>query len=160
MRCITHGIVTPERMTRVAGHVTCFCHSDTTHNIHMSPIRPDPVPDGTVIAPELDFDASWDAASVAALIRSKTASGETPAFLFLGKREAGLLRDHLAQVFGVESVTTLKDTYYMGLEVVEVTCERFLFAGGRKPVREQNPQLTRGHFRGPWEREPMWRFRI
>lgn len=126
----------------------------------MTPIRPSPIPDGTSIAPELNFENFWDASAIAELIRSKTAFGETPAFLFLGKKEAGLLRDHLAQVFGIESVTTLKDTYYMGLEVVEIECERFLFAGGRKAARMPHDANSRkSAWRNPGK-ESLWRFHI
>ena len=119
-----------------------------------------PIPDSVSVAPELEFGDHWNPEAVSQLIRSKSAFGETPAFLFLGKHEAALLRDHLAQVFGIESVTTLHDTYYMGLEVVEIECERFLFAGGRKTVRTLQDPISR---RPAWrdrETDALWQFRI
>ena len=72
------------------------------------------LPDVATILPELTMAEAWDSAAVSALIRSKSNLGETPAFLFLGKKEALLLQQHLGEAFGAESVTTLHDTYYMG----------------------------------------------
>ncbi|MBC7979822.1 MAG: hypothetical protein H7Y36_04600, partial [Armatimonadetes bacterium] len=84
----------------------------------------------------------------------------TPAFLFLGRKEAHLLQLHLAEVFGAESVTTLNDTYYMGLDVVVIDCESFLFAGGRKAIRILQDPISR---RPAWrdrETEGLWQFRL
>ncbi|BCU76424.1 hypothetical protein llg_11390 [Luteolibacter sp. LG18] len=108
------------------------------------------MPDERHIAPELSFDEYWDADAVAGLIRSKCDHEETPAFLFVGKKEAGFLREHLGDVFGAESVVTLKDTYYMGLEVIELDCETFLSTAGRKSVRT---------LQDPISRRPAWRDR-
>ena len=102
-----------------------------------------PFPDSTTLAPELVFGDYWSPEAVSEMIRSKCAHGETPAFLYVGKTEAALLREHLAEVFGTDAVSTLRDTYYMGLEVVEIECESFLFAGGRKAVRTLQDPLAR-----------------
>lgn len=119
-----------------------------------------PIPDEAIVAPELVFGEIWDGSAVSELIRSKCAFGETPAFLFLGQKEAALLREHLGQVFGSEAVSTLRDTYYMGLEVVEIECERFLFAGGRKTVRTlQDPTSRRPNWQDR-STEALWQFRI
>ena len=59
-----------------------------------------PLPDSMSLVPELKMHDTWDARSVSDLIRSKCRFGETPAFLFVGKKEADLLRGHLAEVFG------------------------------------------------------------
>lgn len=119
-----------------------------------------PLPDSTSLVPELKMHDAWDARSVSELIRSKCRFGETPAFLFLGKKEAGLLRDHLAEVFGAEAVATLHQTYYMGLEVVEIGSESFLFTAGRKMVRTlQDPIARRPAWRDR-ETEAMWQLRI
>ena len=112
------------------------------------------------LVPELRMDASWDARAVSELIRSKCRFGETPAFLFVGKKEAELLREHLAEVFGAESVATLHQTYYMGLEVVEIGCDSFLFTAGRKVIRTLQDPISR---RPAWrdrETEAMWQLRI
>jgi hypothetical protein len=119
-----------------------------------------PFPDSTSVVPELEFDETWDVAAVSALIRSKCDHGETPAFLFIGRKEAGLLREHLAEVFGAEAVTTLHDTYYMGLEVVEIEVESFVFTGGRKTMRTLQDPISR---RPAWrdrQTEALWQFRI
>lgn len=119
-----------------------------------------PLPDSITLAPELAFEDAWVARDVSRLIRSKCTFGETPSFLFLGKKEAALLREHLAEVFGLESVTTLHDTYYMGLEVVEIACESFLMTGGRKTSRTlQDPMSRRPAWRDH-ETDALWRFRI
>lgn len=117
-------------------------------------------PDSATLAAELELDGTWNTAAVSELIRSKCEFGETPAFLFLGRKEAALLREHLAQAFGAESVTTLRDTYYMGLEVVEIKVESFVFTGGRKTVRTlQDPIARRPAWRDR-DTEAMWQLRI
>lgn len=117
-------------------------------------------PDSATLAAELELDGVWNTSAVSDLIRSKCDNGETPAFLFLGRKEASLLRGHLAQAFGAEAVATLRDTYYMGLEVVEIEVESFVFTGGRKAVRTlQDPIARRPAWRDR-ETEAMWQFRI
>ena len=119
-----------------------------------------PFPDSATLAAELELDGVWNTAAVSDLIRSKCEHGETPAFLFLGRQEAALLRGHLAQAFGAEAVSTLRDTYYMGLEVVEIEVESFVFTGGRKTVRTlQDPIARRPAWRDR-DSEAMWQFRI
>ena len=59
-----------------------------------------------------------------------------------------LLRDHLEQAFGENSVPKLRGTYYMGLEVIEIDVESFLLVGGRKTVRT---------LQDPIARRPVWR---
>lgn len=119
-----------------------------------------PIPDNVSVVAELEMHGTWNTEAVSNLIRSKCEYGETPAFLFLGRHEAGLLRNHLAKAFGAEAVATLRDTYYMGLEVVEIESESFVFAGGRKLVRTLQDPISR---RPAWrdrETEAMWQFRI
>lgn len=113
-----------------------------THNI--------PLPDVATVSSELTMGDKWDTRAVSDLIRSKSANGETPSFLFLGAKEANLLRSHLAGAFGDEAVTTLHGTYYMGLGVVVIDCETFVFAGGRKAIRI---------LQDPISRRPEWRDR-
>ena len=119
-----------------------------------------PLPDVATVSPELTMGDIWDSTAVSALIRSKSDHGETPAFLFLGRKEALLLQQHLAGVFGAESVTTLNDTYYMGLDVVVIDCDSFVFAGGRKTSRTlQDPIARRPAWRDR-ETEGLWQFRL
>lgn len=107
-------------------------------------------PDHESIPSALTFEESWNGAAVSALIRSRCGDGESPAYLLLGKKEADLLRSHLAQAFGEDAVTTLKGTYYMGLEVVEMNCESFVATNGRKTIRL---------LQDPLSRRPAWRDR-
>ncbi|MBC8125575.1 MAG: hypothetical protein H8M99_00295 [Gloeobacteraceae cyanobacterium ES-bin-144] len=119
-----------------------------------------PYPDHISVPSELSLEDSWDGESVAELIRSKCDHGETPAFLFLGRKEAGLLKEHLAEIFGEESVTTVNGTYYMGLDVVTIACESFLATGGRKTIRTlQDPMSRRPAWRDR-DTEALWQFRI
>ena len=119
-----------------------------------------PLPDVASVSPELTMGDKWDTRAVSELIRSKSANGETPAFLFLGAKEANLLRSHLAKAFGAEAVSTLRDTYYMGLEVIVIDCESFVFAGGRKAIRTlQDPISRRPEWRDR-ETEGLWQLRL
>lgn len=113
-------------------------------------IHPASIPDTTPVASELILGERWDSAGIAELIRSKSSQGETPAFLFLGKSETTLLREHLAEAFGEEAVATLKACYYQGLEVIPLECQSFVFAGGRK---------TRRILQDPISRRPAWQDR-
>jgi hypothetical protein len=81
------------------------------------------------------FHGAWDTAAVARLVGENSGNGKSPAFLFLGREETELLRRHLGNAFGVESVTTLHQTYYMGLQVVTVDAEHYVATGGSKQVR-------------------------
>jgi hypothetical protein len=119
-----------------------------------------PLPDSRTLKPELHLRDTWDARAVSELIRSKCRFGETPAFLFVGKKEAALLREHLAEAFGADAVATLHQTYYMGLEVVEIASDSFLFTAGRKAIRTlQDPISRRPEWRDR-ETEAMWQLRI
>ena len=119
-----------------------------------------PYPDISMVPSELSFEDAWDGEAVSELIRSKCAHGETPAFLFLGRKEALLLKQHLAETWGEESVVTLQGTYYMGLDIVTIDCESFLTTAGRKAIRTlQDPMARRPAWRDR-EVEALWQFRI
>lgn len=119
-----------------------------------------PVPDVATVNSELTMNDKWDTEAVRALIRSKSADGETPAFLFLGRKEAALLKEHLTSAFGPDSVSSLHDLYYMGLDAITIDCESFVFAGGRKTARTlQDPIARRPQWRDR-ETDGLWRFRI
>lgn len=109
---------------------------------------------------DLHLDDVWDSAALAELIRTHSSHGASPAFLFLGSHEAGLLRKHLGAAFGEESVATLRSLYYMGLEVVEIDKDRFLRVAGRKVARTLQDPISR---RPAWrdrETESLWSLRI
>lgn len=117
-------------------------------------------PDISTVPSELSFTDAWDGEAVSDIIRAKCDHGETPAFLFLGRKEADLLKAHLAEAFGEDSVTTLHGTYYMGLDVVTIDCESFISTGGRKAIRTlQDPMARRPAWRDK-EVEALWQFRI
>lgn len=78
---------------------------------------------------------TWDTFSIAKLIRDRSEIGRTPAFLYLGRTESELLRQHLAAAFGEESVTTLHESYYMGLKIITVDQEAYISTGGQKQTR-------------------------
>lgn len=120
-----------------------------------------PIPDVTEVATELTMSETWEAQEVATLIRSRSDDCEMPAFLFLGRKEVLLLQDHLAEVFGPESVTTLNDTYYLGLKVVAVDCDSYLRVGGRKNIGKalQDPISRRPAWRDR-ETDAKWQFRL
>jgi hypothetical protein len=119
-----------------------------------------PYPDLISVPSELSFKDVWDGEAVSELIRSKCANGESPAFLFLGRREAAMLKEQLAEIFGEESVVTLNGTYYKGLDVVTIDCESFLATGGRKAIRTlQDPMSRRPAWRDR-DTEALWQFRI
>jgi hypothetical protein len=80
---------------------------------------------------------NWDTLAVARLIRENSTAGISPAFLYLGRIETSLLRNHLAEAFGAASVTTLNETYYMGLKVVSVDADSYLQTGGKKIIRSE-----------------------
>ena len=114
--------------------------------MHTCPTHDEP----TRLHVDLSMGDGWNSAALSELIRSKSAPGEIPAFLFLGRHEARLLRGHLGAAFGEEAVASLKDLYYMGLEVVEVDIEQFLRVAGRKVTRASGKSITR---------RPAWRDR-
>lgn len=119
-----------------------------------------PLPDHISVPSELSFEESWDGEAMSELIRSKSNLGETPAFLFLGKKEAALLKEHLSEIFGEDSVITLNGTYYKGLDVVTIDCETFLATGGRKSARTLQDPISR---RPAWrdrDTQALWQFRI
>lgn len=88
------------------------------------------VPQGTSAHVGYPFD--WDSGLIRDLIDENTESGFRPAFLIIGKREAKLLRNHLGNAFGPAAVQCLKNTYYMGLQVVEDPSDSLLCVSGRK----------------------------
>jgi hypothetical protein len=119
-----------------------------------------PYADLISVPSELFFEDRWDGEAVSNLIRSKCANGESPAFLFIGRKETRLLTEHLAGIFGRDSVVTLKGTYYMGLGIVTIDCESFLSTGGRKTARTLQDPMSR---RPAWRDEDttaLWQFRI
>jgi hypothetical protein len=118
------------------------------------------LPDTRSLVSELEFHDEWEPPAISSLIRSKCAHGESPAFLFLGRHEAGLLRNHLAASFGAGSVPTLHKTYYMGLNVIEIDVDSFVHIGGRKRIATIQDPIAR---RSPWrdrDTDSLWQLRL
>ena len=100
------------------------------------------------ISSELELDSSWDSSQIRNLIQRKTQVGRQPAFLFLGRKEAALLRHHLGTAFGPEAVQSLKNVYYMGLEVIELNTDQFLRTAGMKRIQDFHERVGR---------QPKWK---
>ena len=97
---------------------------------------------------ELTFRHRWDSEQIRQLVEQKSSKGRKPSFLFLGRTEAGLLREHLGAAFGPESVRSLKNLYYMGMEVVETDAESYVRTAGAKRIEGLTEALNR---------KPGWR---
>ncbi len=109
---------------------------------------------------ELIFEDSWDSIAISSLIRSKCSHDEMPAFLFLGRWEASLLQHYLADSFGDDNVPNVHECYYMGLKVVELEMDSFLYVGGRKITRLlQDPIARRPAWRNS-DSDALWQLRI
>lgn len=120
----------------------------------------DTLPADRMVESELNLKDGWDSQAVSNLIRSKSSLGDMPAFLFLGKQETALLREHLAQAFGEEAVSTLHDTYYMGLRVYEVLVDSFVRVAGKKVNRVLHDPIAR---RPSWREDTsdaLWQLRV
>lgn len=109
---------------------------------------------------EVQMYDRWRSEAVRALINRKTKQGRKPAFLFLGQHEADLLRYHLGTAFGPESVQSLNNLYYMGLEVIEIEAESFLRTAGMKRVRGLEEALGRFPNDRDLEASSFWRYAV
>ena len=110
-------------------------HRNTHHNTMNTTNHTQAFPDLYSQPTAHRFAGNWDTVAVARIIRGNSELGRSPAFLFLGREETELLRTHLGQAFGEDSVTTLHDTYYMGLKVVTVDAEKYIATGGSKEAK-------------------------
>ncbi len=108
----------------------------------------EPIAAADQVESELTFESTWDTKAVRDLVAKKSAAGRTPAFLFVGHHEAKLLRINLNAAFGPPAVQSLKNLYYMGLEIIEVDTEHFLRTAGMKRVKA---------FRDALGRRPKWK---
>ena len=86
------------------------------------------------------FGDRWDSLAVARIIKENSGTGVSPAYLFLGRVEAELLRAHLGDAYGEEAVPTLHQVYYMGLKVVTIDAESYICTGGSKNIRSPKQQ--------------------
>lgn len=107
---------------------------------------------------EIQLGDLWDTEAIIGLIRRNTARGYMPSILMLGKKEAILLRQHLANAFGEEEVARLVELYYAGLKVVETQIESLVKVAGERML----PELERASRAIPvWKDESddsRWRY--
>ena len=68
------------------------------------------------------------------MIQRKTEAGRKPAYLFLGRREADLLRRHLGIAIDSGSVPNLIGHRYAGLKVVDLETDSYLRTARKKRV--------------------------
>jgi hypothetical protein len=109
---------------------------------------------------ELNLEDHWDSDAIGRLIKRKTVAGRKPSFLFLGRREAELLRDHLGNPSSHEWVRTLRQFNYMGLEVVELEIESYLRTAGTKRVEGLTEALNRRPGWKDLEASSFWNYAL
>ena len=107
---------------------------------------------------ELHFTNHWDTSAVRSLIDRKTRAGRKPAFLFLGRHEAELLRERIGANFGPDSVRSLRNHYYHGLEVIELDTPAFLRTAGMKRIQSFRTAHGRNPRRADLDDDKFWRF--
>lgn len=78
----------------------------------------------------------WDSEAIVRLIRRNSPPGQMPTILMLGKKEATLLRAHLANAFGAEELSKLAELHYAGLKVVETEVESLVKVAGERMLPE------------------------
>ena len=81
---------------------------------------------------DLELTDKWDTSALRALVDDRCHKGRKPSHLFLGITESELLREHLGQAFGSDSVSTFNDLYYMGMLVVELQTDSCVRVAGEK----------------------------
>ena len=81
---------------------------------------------------DLQLIDSWDTSALRALVDERCQKGRKPSHLFLGRNECDLLKKHLGEAFGSDSVSTFNDLYYMGMLVVELQTESCVRVAGEK----------------------------
>ncbi len=94
-----------------------------------------------VLPKDVVLGESWDTHALRTVIDDRCLEGRKPTHLFLGRKEANLLRQHLGTAFGEENASNLDHIWYMGLRVVELQCgsvfrvagNRFVTALGTEP---------------------------
>lgn len=81
---------------------------------------------------DVQFDEKWNTSALRAVVDQRCHAGRKPSHLFLGRKEATLLRTHLGEAFGEESVATFNDLYYMGMLVTELDTPSCVRVAGEK----------------------------
>lgn len=110
---------------------------------------PNSTPDPQLDLPrDIIFGEVWNTSALRKVVDKRCHDGRKPSHLFLGRREAALLRTHLGEAFGPETVQTFNDIYYMGMLVVELetpTCVRV--AGEKFMDRLESKKIDLGKWK-------------
>ena len=85
---------------------------------------------------DLVLDDAWDTSQLRRLIDARCEADRKPTHLFLGRKEAGLLRRHLGEAFGHEEVSKIDHLWYMGLRVFELDIDSFARVAGDKFMKD------------------------
>jgi hypothetical protein len=101
--------------------------------MHIAPDIEEKMPDEPS---ETILGEEWDSEAVVRLIRRNTARGYMPSLLMLGKKEAALLRGHLAKAFAAEELSQLAELHYAGLKVVETQIDSLVKVAGERMLPE------------------------
>jgi|GEM_PF-1845849 len=95
----------------------------------------------------------WDSSEIRELIDTRSENERIPSHLFLGKREAQLLRQHLRQAFPEQGEFDLQGFRFLGLEIVLHESDSLLRLAGDLYMGH----LARtGKHRDPIEDSPSW----
>jgi len=81
---------------------------------------------------DLELKDQWNTSALRALVDARCHEGRKPSRLFLGRHECALLKGHLGEAFGDDSVSTFNDLYYMGMLVVELNTDSCVRVAGEK----------------------------
>ena len=98
---------------------------------------------------------AWDAVAVRDLLRQAELEGRHPARLLLGRTEARAYHESLAAEFGEEARASVRDNYYLGLEVVETDVESQLEVEGDKPRHAW--ERDQEHYDWNGDLHPLWK---
>ncbi len=78
------------------------------------------------------LDDKWDTSALRSVVDQRCHAGRKPSHLFLGRKESLLLRKHLGDAFGAETVSTFNALYYMGMLVTELDTPSCVRVAGEK----------------------------
>ena len=91
-------------------------------------------------------ESAFDPIYIRDLIRNAVAQGQHPAKLVFGHEQADAYRDFLYAEYGESAPKGLKDSYFLGLQIVEEDIDNKLALVGEKPHDAWDAQ-----FPPPWK---------
>jgi hypothetical protein len=105
---------------------------------------------------DIEMDDTWATSKLRKLIDQRCAEGRKPTHLFLGQKEADLLRQHLGEAFGHENATRLEHIWYMGLRVIELQTESAVRVAGEQFISKLDVQPEQLSSLNPKEIATRW----